>query len=341
MKNFGLTYSRVAALLRKADRVKIMVIGDLMLDQFLWGSVSRISPEAPVPVVVFQRESFMPGGGANVARNLSELGAQVELFGLIGRDQNGKEMLRLLDEQRIGRRGVLEVGQRHTSVKTRIIAHQQQVVRLDREARDGVTERVMEKLASAIEEAIPAVDAVIMADYGKGVITQTLLDRVKTVCRAHGKWLSLDPKPVHRLRLNRLSLVTPNRKEAFELARVEDDRAAAENPLHDVALQQVCQKLLAELEPALLLITLGDKGMMLAQRGSKPIHIPTMAREVYDVSGAGDTVIGSFTLAIACGASPLEAAVISNYAGGVVVGKVGTATVTPKELIASFKQAGK
>lgn len=337
MKTFGLNYSRVSALLRNAAKVRVLVVGDLMLDQFLWGNVSRISPEAPVPVVVFERESFMPGGAANVARNLADLGSQVDLYGVVGRDQNGKQLLRLLEEQRIGHEGIVALSQRPTSVKTRIIAHQQQVVRLDRESKDGVPERVHAQLANSLEEMIPGVDAVIIADYGKGVVTQTLLDRIKTVCRANGTWLSLDPKPVHRLRLSRLSLITPNRKEAFELARLPDERRAAENPLEDVALRHVYEKLLAELEPAVLLITLGEKGMLLAQQGEKPIHIPTVAREVFDVSGAGDTVIGSFTLAIACGASPLEAAIISNHAGGVVVGKVGTATVTPRELLDSFK----
>jgi D-beta-D-heptose 7-phosphate kinase/D-beta-D-heptose 1-phosphate adenosyltransferase len=177
---------------------------------------------------------------------------------------------------------------------------------------------------------------VIIGDYGKGVVTQLLLEEVRRLCRARGVWVSLDPKPVHRLNLSGLSLITPNRKEAFELAG-ETDGARGEDPVSDTALLRVAQKLLDEPRPALLLITLGDQGMLLCQRGQRPFFIPTVAREVYDVSGAGDTVIASFTLAIAAGASPLEAAVFSNHAAGVVVGKVGTATVSPAELLASFK----
>jgi rfaE bifunctional protein kinase chain/domain len=174
-----------------------------------------------------------------------------------------------------------------------------------------------------------------VGDYGKGVVTQGVLNRLKELCRERGIWLSLDPKPVHHLNLAALSLITPNRKEAFELADVEDGSRHS-NPLEDKNLMLVAERLLNELRPAVLLITLGDQGMLLCQRGQRPFHIPTVAQEVFDVSGAGDTVIASFTLAIAAGASPVEAAVFSNHAAGVVVGKVGTAIVTPDELLGSF-----
>jgi D-beta-D-heptose 7-phosphate kinase/D-beta-D-heptose 1-phosphate adenosyltransferase len=176
---------------------------------------------------------------------------------------------------------------------------------------------------------------VIICDYGKGVVTQGLVDEMRRFCHARGVWLSVDPKPVHQLNLSGLSLITPNRKEAFELANVPDSSRGGD-PLQDRKLLAMAEKLLAKLQPALLLITLGDQGMLLCQREQKPFHIPTVAQEVFDVSGAGDTVIATFTLAIAAGASPLEAAVISNHAAGVVVGKVGTATVAPEELIKSF-----
>jgi D-beta-D-heptose 7-phosphate kinase/D-beta-D-heptose 1-phosphate adenosyltransferase len=179
---------------------------------------------------------------------------------------------------------------------------------------------------------------VSVGDYGKGVVTQELLDGIRQRCRAQGKWLSLDPKPVHRLQLQGLSLITPNRKETFELAGLRDSTRNA-NPLTDGQLMKAAEHLLAELTPALLLITLGELGMLLCQRGRPPFHIPTVAQEVFDVSGAGDTVIASFTLAIAAGASPVEAAILSNHAAGVVVGKVGTATVTAEELIASLRPA--
>jgi D-beta-D-heptose 7-phosphate kinase/D-beta-D-heptose 1-phosphate adenosyltransferase len=315
----------------------VLVIGDVMIDQFIWGRVERISPEAPVPVVHFERESFMPGGAANVARNLTALKARSEILGIIGQDEAGTRLQRLLGEHEVGCEGLLISNSRPTSIKTRIIAHQQQVVRVDRERCDELEDGVARKLLQYIEHGLPRISAIIVGDYGKGVVGQQLLDGLKALCRARALWLSLDPKPVHHLNLAGLSLITPNRKEAFELAGMTDGERGAE-PLEDNRLLQVSQKLLADLQPALLLITLGDQGMLLCQRGKRPFHIPTVAQEVFDVSGAGDTVIASFTLAVAAGASPIEAAIFSNHAAGVVVGKVGTATVTPEELLASFRR---
>ena len=189
----------------------------------------------------------------------------------------------------------------------------------------------------AIESRLGGTAAVIVGDYGKGVVTQSLVNALKELCRKRGVWLSFDPKPVHDLNLTGLSLITPNRKEAFELSGLPDDTRDA-NPLRDLNLVRTAGRLLNDIAPALLLITLGEQGMLLCRRGEKPDHIPTVAQEVFDVSGAGDTVIASFTLAIAAGASPLEAAIVSNHAAGVVVGKVGTAIVTPEELLTSFKR---
>ena len=308
-----------------------------MLDQFLWGRVSRLSPEAPVPVVEFERESFMPGGAANVARNLSALGATCELFGIVGRDPAADQLRKLLAAQHVGCAGLLASSLRHTSIKTRIVAHQQQVVRVDRETCGDLENKLNRHLLAALEARLAKADAVIVGDYGKGVVTQTLLDELKQTCRRRGVWMSLDPKPVHHLNLAGLSLITPNRKEAFELSGLVDETRDAD-PLRDINLIRTAGRLLNDLGPALLLITLGELGMLLCRRGEKPFHIPTVAQEVFDVSGAGDTVIASFTLAIASGASPFEAAILSNHAAGVVVGKVGTATVSPAELVASFER---
>jgi len=242
----------------------------------------------------------------------------------------------LLKERCVGCRGLLAGDSRPTSVKTRIVAHQQQVVRIDREMRDGLSPRLTQRLLARLRAGIGETTAVIVGDYGKGVITQPLLDGIKALCRSHGVWLSFDPKPVHHLNLAGLSLITPNRKEAFELARLPDETRQA-NPLADANLMQAAERLLNELRPAVLLVTLGELGMLLCQRGQKPFHIPTVAQEVFDVSGAGDTVIATFTLAIAAGASPVEAAILSNHSAGIVVGKIGTATASPEELIASFK----
>lgn len=332
----SLSDKRVRQILAAVKSTRTLVVGDVMLDHFIWGQVGRISPEAPVPVVDFDRESFIPGGAANVARNLTALGMPTEIYGIVGRDDSASHLKRLLTEHEIGCNGLLANPRRSTSVKTRIVAHQQQVVRLDRETRAALDAKFTRRLIDAIQSQLPGSVAVIVGDYGKGVISQPLLEEIKQLCRKHGVWLSLDPKPIHHLNLTSLSLITPNRKEAFELAGIPDETRDA-NPLADVNLMRVVDKLLHELKPVLLLITLGELGMLLCRAGQKPFHIPTQAKEVFDVSGAGDTVIASFTLAIAAGASPVEAAILSNHAAGIVVGKVGTAIVTPDELLASFK----
>jgi D-beta-D-heptose 7-phosphate kinase/D-beta-D-heptose 1-phosphate adenosyltransferase len=242
---------------------------------------------------------------------------------------------KLLGEQKIGSGGLVTHGARHTSVKTRIVAHKQQLVRIDRETRDGLDAKSMGRLLTQLKSKLPQAAALIVGDYGKGVVTQPLLNEIKSLCRARGVWLSFDPKPVHHLNLSSLSLITPNRKETFELANLPDE-TRNDNPLADKNLTLAAERLLNELRPAVLLITLGELGMLLCRRGQKPFHIPTVAQEVFDVSGAGDTVIATFTLAIAAGASSLEAAILSNHAAGIVVGKVGTAITTPEELLNSF-----
>ena len=335
MNSSKLSASRARQILSAAAKTRLLVLGDVMLDQFIWGSVARISPEAPVPILDFERESFMPGGAANVARNLTSLNIPTELFGAIGEDAAARQLKYLLAEQKIGCSGLVVNAARHTSVKTRIVAHKQQVVRIDRETRDGLDAKLAGQLLAQLKSKLVRADAIIVGDYGKGVVTQPLLNEIKSLCRERGVWLSLDPKPVHELNLSGLSLITPNRKETFELAKLPDETRHA-NPLADKNLTLAAQRLLIELHPAVLLITLGELGMLLCQRGQKPFHIPTVAQEVFDVSGAGDTVIATFTLAVAAGASPLEAAILSNHAAGIVVGKIGTATTSPEELLQSF-----
>jgi len=250
-----LSVARARQILSTAAKTRILVVGDVMLDQFIWGGVSRISPEAPVPVVDFSRESFMPGGAANVSRNLADLAVPAEIFGAIGNDDAAHKLQKLLAAQNIGCTGLVKSSTRHTSIKTRIVAHQQQVVRVDRETRGALDAKTTAGLVAAIKKQIARADAVIVGDYGKGVVTQPLLDEIKRLCRERGVWLSLDPKPVHHLNLNGLSLITPNRKEAFELANLPDDTKNA-NPFADKNLMLVAERLLKELNPALLLITL-------------------------------------------------------------------------------------
>ena len=288
-------------------------------------------------MVDFLRESFMPGGAANVARNLTALRAGTELFGVVGRDTAAAELRELLAAHQVGCSGLVTSNARRTTLKTRIVAQTQQVVRIDRETREGLDGKLAGRLLARILPMLAEATAVVVGDYGKGVVTQPLLEELKRACRERAIWLSVDPKPVHQLDLTGLSLITPNRKEAFELAQLPDETRQAD-PLKDVNLMHAADRLLKRLRPAVLLVTLGEQGMLLCQSGARPFHIPTTAQEVFDVSGAGDTVIATFTLAIAAGASPYEAAVLSNHAAGMVVGKVGTATVTPDELLASFKQ---
>jgi D-beta-D-heptose 7-phosphate kinase/D-beta-D-heptose 1-phosphate adenosyltransferase len=336
-KKNTLPISRVRKLLDCAAKVRITVLGDVMLDHFLWGRVGRISPEAPVPVVEFERESYIPGGAGNVARNLAHLRVPTELMGVCGNDHAARQLKELLASDGVGCSGILTCPKRLTSIKTRIVAHRQQVVRVDRETRGDLEAKDTARLMAVMAKAVGESDAVILGDYAKGVVTQSLLDQTRKLCRARGVWLSVDPKPAHPLNWLGMSLLTPNRKEAFTLAGLPDEGPETE-PAKDAGLQQVAAKLLAELQPALLLITLGHQGMLLCQRQAKPFHVPTVAQEVFDVSGAGDTVIAFFTLAIVAGASPVEAAIFSNHAAGVVVGKIGTATVSPEELLASFRR---
>jgi len=319
-------------ILSEARRVRALVAGDLMLDRYLWGNVRRISPEAPVPVVELERETETPGGAANTARNLRVLGAETRVLGLTGKDPEGKRLRKLLYGEGIGCSGLIETAERPTSVKTRIVAGNQQVLRLDKEATEPPSPRLIRRLRRQFEEEAEGADAVILADYGKGVLSQELLDHIRNWCRPRAVWLSLDPKPVHDLDLSGLSLITPNRREAFELAGRRDGCKKGVPPLEDAELLETVRALQEQFLPAILLVTLGEQGMLLCRRGEPPRHIPTAAREVYDVSGAGDTVIAAFTLAIAAGASPLEAAAFSNLAAGVVVGKIGAAAAAPEEL---------
>ena len=336
MSKNTLSTHRVKRLLNAVAKSRVLVVGDVMLDQFLWGQVKRISPEAPVPVVELERESFMPGGAANVARNLTAFGAEVELFGLVGKDDGARQLRALLKEEKVDGRGLRAVNDRLTTLKTRVVAHQQQVVRIDRGTKPTGDLRATKWLMKAVEKNIDGADAIIVADYNKGVVTQELIEGLRTLCRPRGIWLSLDPKPLHQLEVSGFSLMTPNRSELFEMAGVADE-IYHENPLRDKHLMVAVKAVQVKYQPALLLVTLSEQGMLLAQRGARPVVVPTMAQEVYDVSGAGDTVIASFTIAIAAGASPLEATLFANHAAGIVVGKIGTATVSPRELAASFK----
>jgi D-glycero-beta-D-manno-heptose-7-phosphate kinase len=328
---------RVEKLLREFSKKRVLVIGDLMLDEFVWGRVSRISPEAPVPVVEVIRESYYPGGAANVARNVREFTPSVFVMGLIGEDTHAQKLRKLLGENGIGLEGLMNDESFQTIVKTRIIARHQQVVRVDRERLHPLSEEAQARCVEKVRELLPRLDAVIFEDYGKGFLQQNFVDNVTALARGAGKLVTADPNPQNRLIWRGITAVKPNRSEAFAAAN-QPWHEPDPNPLQDSRLLFVGAELLRTWKPNFLLVTLGEQGMILFDQENAPFHVPSRAREVYDLSGAGDTAIGLFTLALASGASAIEAAEISNHASSVVVGKLGTATLTPDELLESFHQ---
>ena len=330
-----MTSDRLHRILKRFPQQTILVVGDLMLDHFLWGKVSRISPEAPVPVVEVTRESFFPGGAANVARNIRALGPQCRLLGVTGEDDAGEELRNLLDQQGIETSSLLMDQSRPTTVKTRIVAQRQQVVRFDKERTDPLSPAMAKQLLESFDAALVHTTAVVFEDYAKGVLTQSLLDAMTRRANRTGKITAADPNSRHPLRLTGLTAITPNRTEAFVAAKIPYSEPG-DDVLRDEPLMRVGQKLLRQWRPKNLLITLGEHGMCLFRAGEKPHHIPTVAQEVFDVSGAGDTAIATLVAALAAGANPVEAAEISNHAAGVVVGKIGTATCSPEELATSF-----
>jgi rfaE bifunctional protein kinase chain/domain len=329
--------NRLQEILDRASSRRITVIGDLMLDEFVWGKVGRISPEAPVPVVEVTGESFYPGGAANVARNLREFVEGVAIIGLLGKDRSGQHLLDLLSEQKIDTSNTVEEATFHTIVKTRIIARHQQVVRVDREKFVGPSAPQIGKVVAAVRKNIPETDAIIFEDYGKGFLSTELVSQIADVARAAGKIVAADPNPRNLVQWRGLTVIKPNRTEAFLAAGIPSSDPDTV-PSQDADLKHAGETLLKKWETENVLITLGEHGMMLFQAKETPHYIPTKAREVFDVSGAGDTAIALFTLSLACGATPTEAADIANHASAVVVSKLGTATVTRDELIASFQE---
>ena len=327
---------RLRLILDRAASKRILVIGDLMLDEFVWGKVGRISPEAPVPVVEVTGESFFPGGAANVARNLRELVDRVSVIGLTGKDRSGQQLRELLAERKIDISDSLEDEKFPTIVKTRIIARHQQVVRVDREKVASPSAKQVAKVVAAVGKRLGEIDAIIFEDYGKGFLTRELVSQIARQARAAKKIVTADPNPHNLIDWSGMTAVKPNRAEAFLAAGIAS-RDFDVSPKKDVDLVHAGKELLQKWGVQYLLVTLGEHGMMFFEKGKRPHHIPTKARDVFDVSGAGDTAIAMFTLALVCNATPLEAAQIANYASAVVVGKLGTATVTRDELISSFE----
>ncbi|MGF1679302.1 MAG: bifunctional heptose 7-phosphate kinase/heptose 1-phosphate adenyltransferase [Candidatus Methylacidiphilales bacterium] len=334
MEQPDISLARLKRGITRMQKAKILVVGDLMLDKFVRGTVSRISQEAPIPVVHVTDEHSFAGGSANVARNLSDFGIECGVCGVMGKDEVGQELIGLLKRQNISTKGLFVEGRFSTIVKTRIIARQQQVVRVDYEKPIRLSTSQFDRMARFLAAEIPNYDAVIIEDYGKGTITQAVFDEVAEICKKNDKIITVDPNPRNVLSFHDVTAVKPNRLEAFQAARRED--VGGLDAVRDAGFY-----LLDRWVTDQILITLGEQGMMLFIKGeTEPYHTPTRAKEVYDVSGAGDTSIAFYTAALVANFNPAEAAEIANHAAGIVVGKSGTATVSPDELLRSFDELG-
>ena len=321
--------ARLKQVISRFNKSKVLVVGDLILDEFIWGNVSRISPEAPVPVVWVDSENFMPGGASNVANNIRSLGGEVHLAGVVGDDSRGEVLQALLRKKGVHCEGIFADSHRPTTQKTRVIAHHQQVVRIDREELKPIPEAVLKQIIGYIHEKIRSMDAVIIEDYGKGVIVPALVQAIVKVAKKYNKIISVDPKETHISYYRGVTTLTPNHHEASAAVgfKIKDD----------ASLEKAGRTMLKKLKCESVLITLGENGMAIFQNKKPMVKIPTVAQEVFDVSGAGDTVISALTLALAGGASTLDAAHISNCAAGIVVGKVGVAVTTQAELSKNLK----
>jgi D-beta-D-heptose 7-phosphate kinase/D-beta-D-heptose 1-phosphate adenosyltransferase len=322
-------YSTLSGVIKNFSKKRVAVIGDLLLDQFIWGDVSRISPEAPVPVVWVQKEGFMPGGACNVASNLAGLGAYVDMIGIIGDDNKGEILKNQLEAMGISTAGVLTDHTRPTVLKTRVVANHQQVVRIDYENLESIADKYLSRIRKYLKDNIRDIDGVIIEDYGKGLITPELLKMVVPLAKKYKKIVAVDPKESHFSYYKGVSVITPNHYEAA--------KAVGFNLDDSKSLIKGGSVLLKRLNAEVVLITLGERGMMVFEKDKTPMKIPTLAQEVFDVSGAGDTVVAVYTLAIIVSSSPIMSAHIANCAAGIVVGKAGVAAIDKSELLETLK----
>ena len=303
---------------------RVLVIGDIILDEYIWGDVSRISPEAPVPVVEIKQETKRLGGAANVINNINSLGGQTSLCGVLGDDPTGKEIIEIIKGLGLNSDGINIDSSRCTSIKTRVVAHNQQVVRFDRETRAEITPKTIEKLLGFIKGRIDSLDGIIVADYGKGVISSLLMKGLRDMVLDSSIILAVDPKEDNFEYYKGIDVITPNHYEAGAFCRFEI--------VDEDTLIRAGRHMLDELNCRSVLITQGKNGMTLFEKDGEISHIPTIARNVFDVSGAGDTVISTLCLGMASGMDTKSAAIISNFAAGIVVSEVGTSVVTAEEL---------
>lgn len=317
--------SRLQEVLQRFSSLELAVLGDVMLDEYLWGKVDRISPEAPVPIVQVKRETWRPGGAANVASNLVALGASVQIFGVIGNDGAGRRLSETLQKEKVGTDGLIVDSSRSTTVKTRVIGHNQQMIRIDRESVEGLEHRCGKALTEMILKRAGSFAGLVVSDYSKGVVVEEVLSLLIDRFRKAGKFVSVDPRPKNFPLYTGATIITPNTKEAEgALGRTFESET-------EVLLGG--QELLKKYKTDSILVTRGEQGMTLFEKGKNPLTIPTRALEVFDVTGAGDTVIATFSLALAAGCTSPEAAEVANLAAGVTVGIVGAATASPQAIL--------
>lgn len=327
MKKMTPDYKRLVQIIHKFKKRKVLVLGDLMLDRYIWGNVSRISPEAPVPVVEVKADSLCLGGAGNVAQNLLSLEAFPLLVGIVGDDKEGRWIKNNVPDNR----GIFIDKSRPTTVKTRIIAHHQQVVRVDLEKKGAVTPALEKKILNFIRSQ--KYEGILISDYNKGIVNPSLVSQALLFAKEHHIPVFVDPKVEHFALFSPVTLVAPNHFEAEKIVHYECRT--------DAQVEKAGFEILSLISSRYLIIKRGEQGMTVFEKGKSPIHIPTVAREVFDVTGAGDTVIAAAALSLLAGASIAEAASLSNAAASIVVGKIGTATVSPKELLAALLNRGR
>ena len=322
-----LTKKRALEIIANFRQAGVLVIGDIMVDHFIWGKVSRISPEAPVPVVDVQKDSILLGGCANVLNSIYSMGGKVYVAGVIGADNVGKRLLTELRQRKIETRGIIVDKGRPTTLKTRIVAHGQQVVRFDKESKKTIAKANTNKILEYVKSLQKKIGAIVISDYNKGVISKELVEGIKKIVKNSGIFICLDPKQNNFSIYEGVHVITPNHHEA--------QRAAGMEITNTDDLQRLSSALLRKFDFQAILITRGEEGMSLFEKGQKIVHtyFPAQAKEVYDVTGAGDTVIGVLALGLAAQAEIKEATCLANLAAGIVVGKIGTATVSREELI--------
>jgi rfaE bifunctional protein kinase chain/domain len=318
---------RLESRLESIPTRNILVVGDVILDEYLWGSVRGISPEGPVPVVEIRQQTHAPGGASNVAANIASLGGNVELIGVVGVDIQASKLLDLFSQTPRISPHLFSCQDRPTTTKTRIIAHSQQMLRTDREERHPISQETEDDILTCVQSHVDTIHACVLSDYAKGVLTENLLHSIISLCKQASIPVIVDPKGHHYSRYRGATVVTPNTIEA---------NLAAGNYEGDMAIEQVADRLQSEIGDGTLLITRGDQGMALFRQNALPIHIPAQARTVYDVTGAGDTVVAVLALLLSVGMDIEAAARMANYAAGIVVGKVGTACIGLEELLAEI-----